>query len=178
MLSHFAFKADLGSMQGSCHVDRRLIGVVKTVFPNAISLLEFCTAVADSPPELVREGDDVRYLRLLHSTLVVPPSSNLDLLRKVSVCSSLTFPITDMVGRLVSQCVRSNPAYYEQNCLALGYRAKSAGGDATMRANNETELHFVNTVQAMVTTQVWQIFANRVGKAPGSDDLNQQDLSY
>jgi sorbitol-specific phosphotransferase system component IIC len=142
---------------------KRHADVVTRVFPQAVSLLDYCNAVVDfqGSEKLFTVGDPASYHNLLNDTLLIPPAGRAEfVVTKVS-----KFPIRDTIGRLVSQCVRSNPAYHEQNCLALGYRSKTSNCDATMRTSNDTELYFVNTIQAIVTTQTWQLFANRVGKA-------------
>lgn len=138
--------------------------VVKNVFPHAISLLEFCTAIVEPPIALLQELDSNDYSNLLHKTLVIPPVADLGLLKKFNVTKVQSFPIGETIGRFVSQCVRGSATNFrELNCLALGYKTKSVNSDATLRASNNTEVHFVNTVQSFVTTQHWQAFANRVG---------------
>jgi hypothetical protein len=135
--------------------------VVKTVFPSAVSLLVFCADILDARFLLLEENDSDGYKSLLHNTLVIPPVVNVS---KIIVSKVQPYPIGETIGRLVSQCVRSNISFREQNCLALGYRSKSVNADATMRGSNDTEVYFVNTVQSIVTTQHWQLFANRIGR--------------
>ena len=139
--------------------------VVRTVFPHAITLFDYCSSVVNftADQRLVQDRDSVSYKDLLHNTLVIPPNNGVRSDLKFNISRIETFPIRDMIGRLVSQCVRNNPTYQEQNCLALGYRNKTSNCDATLRTSTDTELYFVNTVQAIVTTQTWQLFANRVG---------------
>jgi sorbitol-specific phosphotransferase system component IIC len=145
--------------QGSA---KRHADVVTRVFPQAVSLFDYCSAVIDfqGSEKLIMPADPVSYSNLLSDTLILPPAAT----TKYIVTKVSKYPIRDTIGRLVSQCVRSNPSYHEQNCLALGYRSKTSNCDATMRTSNDTELYFVNTIQAIVTTQTWQLFANRVGK--------------
>lgn len=140
--------------------------VVTCVFPSAIPLLDYCKSVIDAEcgeSALYATTDSVLYKELLHTTLIIPPIEENSVVRKFRVDRKDKFPINDIVGRLVNQAIRSNHSYQELNCIALGYRLKSSNSDATMRTNNDTELNFLNTTQALVVTQVWQQLANRIG---------------
>lgn len=141
--------------------------VVTTVFPSAVPLFDYCTSVIKRNHldiALIQPSDSAAYKDLLRTSLIVPPSDAEGSQFAFKFNGRDRFPIHDIVGRLISQLVRSGQQYHEQNCLTLGYRLKSTGSDATMRSNNDTEVYFVNTVQALVSTQTWQLLANRIGK--------------
>ena len=140
--------------------------VVRTVFPNAISLYEYCTSTIQRNQQqivLIQPTDSKAYCDLLHTSIIIPPPDDEINKQTYNFNGRDKFPVHDIVGRLVSQLLRSGQQYHEQNCLTLGYRLKSTGSDVTMRSNNDTELYFVNTVQAIVCTQTWQQLANRIG---------------
>lgn len=140
--------------------------VVRTVFPNAVSLYEYCTSIIEANQQqvnLVQPTDSKAYCDLLHGSIIIPPPDDGTNKFVYHFNGKDKFPVHDIVGRLISQLLRSGQQYHEQNCLTLGYRLKSTGSDVTMRSNNDTELYFVNTVQAIVCTQTWQLLANRIG---------------
>ena len=138
---------------------KRRIDVVTTVFPKAVSLLDYCNRIIDGGLQLIGVDDSAAYKELLSTSLIVPPENK----QTFTVCKNNTCAIRDIISRFVGQLVRSNQPYHEQNCLALGFRPKSSYSNVTMRANNDTEMVFVNTVQALVNTQTWQLLANRIG---------------
>ena len=142
--------------------------VVTTVFPTAVPLFDYLTTVikrSNHDIVVIQPTDSCAYKDLLRTSLIVPPPDAEGTQFTFKFNGKDRFPIHDIVGRLISQLVRNGQQYHEQNCLTLGYRLKSTGSDATMRSNNDTEVYFVNTVQALVSTQTWQLLANRIGTA-------------
>lgn len=113
---------------------------------------------------LIQPKDPPAYKDLLETTLILPPSESENNLFDYTYNGKDRYPVVDIVVRLVGQLVRKGQVYQEQNCLTLGHRLKSAGSDATMRSNNDVENYSVNTMHALVTTQTWQLLANRIGK--------------
>lgn len=74
-------------------------------------------------------------------------------------------PIRETICRFIAQVIhQANSKLSTQNCLALGYRSKTLGGDMTMRSHMDIECVFVNTLHAIVSTQVWQLLAARIGE--------------
>jgi hypothetical protein len=154
------------------NIGKRRLNVVSTVFPSATVLFDYCCSLAHDrevfAAHLVKQNDPTAYKTLLHTSLILPSAgsdTNMDLFKApASSKHESAFPIRDIIARLVEQLVKSNQSYHEQNCLSLGYRSKSSNKDATaMRSSHGTEMYFVNTVQAIITTQVWQLLANRIG---------------
>ena len=145
--------------------NKRRLDVVSNVFPKAITLLEYCKSVIDSDTDkesILLINDSIKYKELLQTSLILPPIEARTL--KFKIDKQGHSPVREIIARLVSQIVRSNQPYHEQNCLALGYRLKTSNSDVTMRSNIDTELFCVNTIQAILNTQPWQILANRIGK--------------
>ena len=62
--------------------------------------------------------------------------------------------------------VRAKTAFREQNCLALGYRAKSDRdqNNAGIRGNVDIECYYVNTIHSMLSGAAWQYLGQMIGE--------------
>lgn len=144
------------------------MSVVSTLFPNAITLYEYCIKVVSDKSAInyiLKENDSIQYKQLLDTTYILIDDQYNNQFN-LPINTSITVPIREIISRFISQNIRNkhNIHYTEQNCLTLGYRSKSEHGDFIMRNSGDIECYFVNTIQAIITTQLWQLFANRIGK--------------
>lgn len=136
-----------------------MANVVKNLFSNSVSLLDYFRTTLGIDNGLVLDDDSPSYLELLATSLIIPPvSEKFDKQHILYTCS-----LRETLSRLVEQSVRNSQHYRSQNCLSLGYRAKTSNGDTTMRQNIDIECYFINTVQAVILTQSWKLLASRIG---------------
>lgn len=140
--------------------------VVRTIFPNAVSLFDYCTSIIELSKfkvDLISPDDSPAYKDMLHSSLIVPPAPSEQAKLVFSFNGTNKFPMKDVLSRLVGQLVHSGQPYHEQNCLCLGHRPKNVGSDATMRSSHDTDCFFVNSIHPIITTVSWQQLLNRIG---------------
>jgi hypothetical protein len=152
------------------------INVVKALFPQAMTLFDFFSQYAlidsSSSEPIITPADSWRYRDTILTSYIVPSQ---DLLSHMSydkpTAASWTdevreaHPIRETICRFIAQVIhQANSKVFAQNCLALGYRSKTLGGDMTMRSHMDIECVFVNTLHAIISTQVWQLLAARIGE--------------
>jgi len=149
--------------------------VVKALFPEAMTLFDYLQqALRGSGFEsVITPADSSRYRDTLLTSYIVPSEGLL--LSHVSYDAACwtdelrqSHPIREIICRFIAQVIHQAnsklTAYTGQNCLALGYRSKTLGGDMTMRSHMDIECVFVNTLHAIISTQVWQLLAARIGE--------------
>lgn len=141
-----------------------------TLFPTAMRLIDYLLTILPTVRKIdviVNDNDSNNYKELVNTTMIVPDNNNILVVNENyfdCISTDGVPPIRDIVNRTVATIARTKQSYREQNCLAIGYRRKSSRGDITMRSNIDLECYHVNTVQALVVTQSWQLLANRIGK--------------
>ncbi len=139
---------------------------VRAAFPNALTLLDYIKSIVSvnscAVKNVLVDTDSQPYRDLLCNSLVLPDENSIE--EKLIIPIRIeTYPITEIVNRIVASIIRANQSYREQNCLSLGYRQKSSNANTSMRSNIDLECYFVNTIQPLVTTKLWQQLAHRIG---------------
>lgn len=148
--------------------------VVKALFPQAMTLFDFFSqhAPIGYTGSIITPADSSRYRDMVLTSYIVPSQ---DMLSHMSYDRPAaadwtdelreTHPIRETICRFIAQVIhQANSKLSAQNCLALGYRSKTLGGDMTMRSHMDIECVFVNTLHAIISTQVWQLLAARIGE--------------
>lgn len=150
--------------------------VVKALFPHSMTLFDFFSQYAlignSSSEPIITPADSSRYRDTILTSYIVPSH---DFLSHMSYdkppAASWTeelreaHPIRETICRFITEVIhQANSKISAQNCLALGYRSKTLGGDMTMRSHMDIECVFVNTLHAIISTQVWQLLAARIGE--------------
>lgn len=136
---------------------------ITNIFPSAVTLFNFLSSCIDDGNSIIRESDSESYMKLLHSSMIVPDANSFDNKFTLPVVAE-RISIKEALNGIIAKLVRQNQGYREQNCLAFGYRQKSSSHAASMRSNFDVECYFVNTVLPMLSSRVWEQLANRVGE--------------
>ena len=151
--------------------------VVLSSFPEALSLLDYALLLGPDADAVkaafcTGPGEPNDFLELLEHSLVIPETSPprivvgeavLQPVRNISGAEEDT-NMKNILNRLIAQSVRNKVSYRNQNCLTLGYRARTDKSRG-MRGNIDVECYFVNTIHALLTTNKWQHLAKRAGEA-------------
>jgi hypothetical protein len=77
--------------------------------------------------------------------------------------------LKDILNRIISQLVKSNKNFKEQNVLQLGYRKRSEfssfHGEAGMRNHQDLECYIVNSIHTLLlSSPSWRLTSSRVGE--------------
>eukprot|EP01038_Epipyxis_sp_PR26KG_P014927 gene14927-20079_t len=157
--------------------------VVSTMFPHSLTLIDYLSQlhrltyktddvyIEDFLGTLCCETDPAQYKQLLCTSYVIckplnetTSSTIIDISHKNSVGTISNKNFRDLINNIIASMIRTNANYYEQNCFALGYRARTPDGSSAMRYNADVECFFVNTSQAMVINPAWQLLTTRIGE--------------
>lgn len=130
------------------------------IFPKSFLLYEYIRRGSNQQVEILKQDDPISYKSLLKESFICCEKiETLEIEKSNEKC-----PVRDIVNRFTANFVRAPSTSKDQNCLCLGYRSKGSFSDAIMRNYIDIECTFVNTIQSIVTSQTWQILADRIGK--------------
>jgi len=149
---------------------RRNSNVVLDLFPTAMRLVDYALLVTGQSDAVLRimnnEGENMRLKDLCRNALVVPEAEPpLNIPVHAYTGSPSAGAVQSILNRLITQVVKSKTSYRDQNCLALGYRAKGDHTNAGIRGNMDVECYYVNTIHSLLSTMPWQLLAVRLGDA-------------
>jgi hypothetical protein len=145
------------------------------VFPSVVSLAKYLSIITATSENVeandVNNDSENEISRFLNDVYVLPEDScdqaSANQLMLPSA-SSERASLNDIVNRLIAQTIRLHNAnsnnYRELNCLALGYRSKSATSETEMRSFFDVECYHVNTLHAFLYKAPWFRLAEKYGE--------------